>query len=324
MSESLAVLRRDLPLGLDLLRDVVLHPTFPPDEVRRKAAEIRAAIQRSEEEPDVVAGRALARLVFPAHPYGTPVRGTVESVARLTRDDVVRFHRQYVRPDTTIIAVVGAVTQDEARREIGGWTRPPSPPPPPPPPPAPGPAQTETIKRDYLTQATILLGRQAVNQTSPDYFPLSVAAYVLGGGSTSRLYARVREEGGLAYSVGSFLVPGKYGAGFTVSAQTRTGEAAKVIGIVRDELARLAREPVGEREVELAKAYLVGSFPLRLDTSSKVADFLVVVEDMGLGLDYADRYRELIRRVTAADVTRVAAKYFAPDTLSRVTVGNVP
>jgi zinc protease len=328
MSESLAVLRRDLPLGLDLLRDVVLHPTFPPDEVRRKAAEIRAAIQRSEEEPDVVAGRALARLVFPAHPYGTPVRGTVESVARLTRDDVVRFHRQYVRPDTTIIAVVGAVTQDEARREIvarfGGWTRPPSPPPPPPPPPAPGPAQTETIKRDYLTQATILLGRQAVNQTSPDYFPLSVAAYVLGGGSTSRLYARVREEGGLAYSVGSFLAPGKYGAGFTVSAQTRTAEAAKVIGIVRDELARLAREPVGEREVELAKAYLVGSFPLRLDTSSKVADFLVVVEDMGLGLDYADRYRELIRRVTAADVTRVAAKYFAPDTLSRVTVGNVP
>jgi zinc protease len=160
-----------------------------------------------------------------------------------------------------------------------------------------------------------------VNQTDPDYYPLAVASYVLGGGSSSRLYVRVREQGGLAYAVFSYLTPGKYGASFIVSAQTRTAEAPRVIEILRDELARIGRQPVSAREVDLAKSYLIGSFPLRLDTSAKVADFVVAVEELGLGLDYADRYRERIARVTGADVQRVAAKYFGPAAFSRVVVG---
>ncbi|MGH7393080.1 MAG: insulinase family protein, partial [Candidatus Rokuibacteriota bacterium] len=115
---SLSVLARDLGLGLDLLRDVVLVPTFPDDEVKRKVAEIQAAIKRSEQNPETVAARALARLVFPSHPYGRPVEGTRESVARLTRDDVTRFYRDHARPDTTIVGVVGAVTVGDARRAV--------------------------------------------------------------------------------------------------------------------------------------------------------------------------------------------------------------
>ncbi|MBI4594075.1 MAG: insulinase family protein [Candidatus Rokubacteria bacterium] len=328
LTASLAVLTRDLDLGLDLLRDVVLAPTFPAAELTRKVAEIQAAIQRAEENPESVASRALARLVFPGHPYGSPVEGTRESVGRLTRDDVVRFHRGHVRPDTTIVAVVGAVTVEEARRQVqarfGSWLRPAGPPPAPPSPPVSAPATRETITRPHLTQSTILLGGQAVSQAHPDYFPLVVASYVLGGGSASRLYRRVREEGGLAYAVGSFVAPGRHGASFTVSAQTRNAEAAKVTDIIRDELERLGREPVADRERSLATAYLTGSFPLRLDTSSKVADFLVAVEDAGLGLDYADRYRERITRVTAADISRVAARYLAPANLSRIVVGTGP
>jgi zinc protease len=324
MTGSLAVLRKNLGLGLDLLAEVVLTPTFPQDEVTRKVAQIQAGIKRSEEDPGIVAGRALARLVFPGHPYGRPVEGTVESVGKLTRDDVVRFHREYVRPDTTIIAVVGAITEDEARREVlarfGAWKAPTASAPSVPSAPSMPAARTESIEKD-LTQATILLGRQAIRQTDPDYFPLSVASYVLGGGSASRLYARVRDEGGLAYAVYSYVSPAKYGAAFTVSAQTRTAEVPKVLDIMREELARLGREPVNERELRLAKDYLIGSFPLRLDTSSKVADFVVAVEEQGLGLDYADRYKERVARVTAADVQRVAARYFAPDTFSRVVVG---
>lgn len=327
LTTSLAVLARDLPLGLDLLQDVVLTPTFPEAELKRKAAEIQAAIQRSEENPGAVAGRALAKLVFGAHPYGRPVEGTRESVGRLTRDDVVRFYGERVRPDSTIIAVVGAVTTADVRREIlarfGGWARPAAP--------APGvpfaavgtPPGTDTIKRD-LTQTTLLLGRTVVNQTDPDYYPLVVASYVLGGGSASRLYARVREESGLAYAVYGGVTPGKYGALFAVSAQTRTAEATKVMGLIEAELTRMQREPVPDGELAVAKDYLVGSFPLRLDTSSKVADFLVGVEEMGLGLDYADRYRALIGRVTGADVQRVATKYFGPPTFSRVLVGRMP
>jgi zinc protease len=106
-----------------------------------------------------------------------------------------------------------------------------------------------------------------------------------------------------------------------VSAQTRTAEAPKVIAMIREELARMGREPVAERELALAKQYLIGSFPFRLDTSGKVADFLVATEDRGLGLDYADRYKERIARVTAADVQRVAAKYFVPAAFNLVIVG---
>jgi zinc protease len=327
LTVSLAVLTRDLKLGLDLLADVVLRPTFPEAEVKRKTAEIQAAIQRSEENPEAVAARALSRLVFAGHPYATPVEGTRESVAQLGRDDVLKFWRGYVRPDTTIIAVVGAVTVDQARREIlsrfGAWPRPGGTPPVPPSPPVAMGASSETIKRD-LTQATILWGRQAVNQRHPDFYALSVTSYILGGGSTSRLYSRVREEGGLAYSVFGFLVPGKYGASFRVSAQTRTQEVAKVGQIFDEELTRLAREPVGDRELDLAKAYLIGSFPLRLDTSAKVADFIVAIEELGLGLDYADRYRERVGQVTAADVQRIAAKYLGPGDFHRVVVGQLP
>jgi len=324
LTASLSVLKKDVGLGLDLLAEVLLTPTFPDDELKRKAAQIQAAIKRSEEDPGTVAGRALAKLVFPSHPYGVPVEGTVESVGKLTRDDVVRFHRGYVRPDTTIIAVVGAVTVDEARREIvarfGGWKAPAEPPPTVSSVTPGATPQTQVIEKE-LTQATILLGRQAIRQTDPDYFPLTVGSYVLGGGSASRLYSRVREEGGLAYAVYSYANPARYGASFIVSAQTRTAEVPKVVEIMREELARMTREPVTERELKLAKDYLIGSFPLRLDTTSKVADFIVAVEEQGLGLDYADRYKERVAKVTAADVQRVAAKYFAPDTFNRVVVG---
>ena len=327
MTASLAVLKRDLPLGMDLLAEVVLTPAFPEAEVKRRVARIQAAIKRSEEDPGTVAWRALAPLIYASHPYGFPVEGTVESVGRLTRDDVVDFYRDRVRPDTSIIAVVGAITVDEARREVlarfGAWPRPAGPAPSIPTAGAAPPPKTERITKD-LTQATIVMGRQAIRQTDPEYFPLAVASYVLGGGSASRLYGRIREEGGLAYSVYSSLSPGKYGAALVVSGQTRTAEVPKVIDGIRAELTRLTRERVDERELRLAKDYLIGSFPLRLDTSSKVADFLVAIEEQGLGLDYADRYKALIAKVTAEDVQRAAAKYLPPEDFSQVVVGAAP
>jgi len=326
LTVALSVQKKDLALGLDLLSEVVLSPTFPAAEVTRKVAEIQAAIQRSEEDPGTVAIRALSRLVYPGHPYGRPVEGTRESVARLTRDDVVKFYERHARPDATVIAVVGAVTVDEARREItgrlGSWARPSDPPPSITPPTTAMTPREESIKRE-LTQSTLMFGRRAVRQTDPDYFPLSVASYVLGGGSASRLYTKVREESGLAYAVYSWVSPARYGAAFAVSAQTRTAEVPKVVTMIREELARMTREPVSERELSLAKQFLIGSFPFRLDTSAKVADFIAAVEDQGLGLDYPDRYKERIGRVTAKDIQDVAAKYFGPASFSLVTIGDI-
>jgi zinc protease len=327
LTVSLSVLRKDLGLGLDLLAEVVLSPSFPEDEFTRKVAQTQAAIKRSEEDPGTVASRALARLVFGSHPYAQPVEGTQESVARITRDDVVQFYRAKARPDTTVIVVVGAVTTDEARRGVlarfGNWPRPSGPAPKPTSPTPGGAPRAETIKKD-LTQATLMLGRQAIRQTDPDYFPLAVASSLLGGGSSSRLYGRVRDEGGLAYSVYSYVAPARYAASFVVGAQTRTAEVPKVLDLVRHELARMTREPVSDAELDRTKSYLIGSFPLRLDTSSKVADFITAVEVQGLGLDYADRYRAQIAKVTAADVQRVARRFFVPDGFERVIVGALP
>jgi zinc protease len=321
------VLRRDLALGLDLLADVLLSPAFPEAELRRKVKEIQVAIQRADESPDGLAARALRRLVFAPHPYAWPVEGTSESVAKLTREDVVGFYRDHLRPDATIIALVGAITVDEARREVtsrlGQWARPSTPVATLAMATVEGPPRVETIKRE-LAQATILMGRQATRQTDPDYFALAVASYILGGGASSRLYGRVRDEGGLAYAVWSDIGPSRYGASLIVGGQSRTAVVPKVIDLLRAEMVRMGREPVQDAELDLAKSYLIGSFPLRLDTTAKVASFVTTAEAQGLGLDYADRYRREIAKVTAADVQRVSGRFFAPDTFSRVVVGQIP
>ena len=321
---TLSVLKKDLSLGLDLLAEVLQQPVFPPDELARKVADIQGALRRSEQSPETLAGRALGPMIFPGHPYGRPSAGTIESVGKLTREQVVAFYRLHYRPDGASIVAVGDVTVVEIRQalmqRLSGWSAPPSALPPVPKPAPTARAETRTIKRD-LSQTTVLLGRPSIRQDDPDYFPLAVATYVLGGGSASRLYTRVREERGLAYSVYSTVQPGRYGSSYVVSLQTRTDSVALAVQLAREEMARIGREPIAEAELELAKSYLIGSFPLRLDTSGKLAGFLGAVEENGLGLDYPDRYRERIGRVTVADVRRVAAKYLDPGTFSSVMVG---
>ena len=323
VSVSVAVLKKDLDLGLDLLAEVLRQPAFPPDELQRKVKEIKGALERAEQSPETVVGRSLAEAVYPGHPYAHPTAGTIESVGRLTRDQVVRFHQEHYRPDAAVIAAVGDVTRDEIRgallARLSGWAAP-----------STGrqaipmasltpPAVNRAFTRD-LTQATVLLGRPGIRQDHPDYFPLVVANYVLGGGSASRLYTRVREERGLAYSVSSGLSPGRYGAAVIVSLQTRNEGVRDAVKLVKAEMTAMGRAPVTAAELALAKSYLIGSFPLRLDTSGKVARFLIGVEENGLGLAYPDIFKERVSRVTAADVERVAARYLDPTAFSTIVV----
>ena len=182
---KLSVLRKDLALGLDLLADALLRPTFPDAEFERNREEVQASVQRSEEDPGTVAARVLRRLVFPEHPYGRPVEGTEASLRAITRGDVVAFHRDAYRPERTIVAVAGDITAAEVRAELearlGGWSVAT------PAPATPGaaalglPSRTETIDR-ALTQATILLGQATVTRGHPDFYPLLVASQILGGG----------------------------------------------------------------------------------------------------------------------------------------------
>ncbi len=324
---SLSVLKKDLGLGLDLLAEVLTQPAFPEAEFERKVKEIQGAIRRSEENPESVAARALGEVLYPRHPYGHPVPGTVESVGKLTREQVMAFYREHYRADGAVLVATGDVIADEIRQELlrrlGSWQSSRSALPRPPQAPASPPVQSRSLKRE-LTQATVLLGRPAVGHGHPDYYPLLVASYILGGGSASRLYTRVREERGLAYDVGSYLAVGRYGAAFLVSLQTRTDGVADAVRLVREEMARMGREAVPEAELAKAKAYLIGSFPLRMDTTAKVVALLQTVEEFGLGLDYPARYRRAIEKVTAADIQRVSRRYLDPAAYSSVTIGKLP
>jgi len=321
---GLSVLKKDMALGLDLLAEVLLEPSFPEPELMRRSEEIVGGIQRAEQDPQTVANLAMAELLYPGHPYSRPVSGTVESVRRLTREQVVAFHRTNYRPDGIVISVVGDVTRGEVRRELlarlGAWAAPAAPRPAIAQAPASPPVKTRRIERN-LTQATVSLARPGIRQDHPDYLPLVVANYILGGGSASRLYMKVREERGLAYSVYSGLGPGRFGSSYFVGLQTRLEAVDEAVRLVKEELARMAREPVTARELGLAKSYLIGSYALRTDTSGKMAGLLVSVEENQLGLDWPDRFKAGISRVTAADIRRVAAVYMNPATFSSVTVG---
>ncbi len=322
-SVSLGVLARDLPLGLDLLAEALTEPTFPEDEVKRKIGDVQAALQSAESDPETVAGRALAPLLYPGHPYARPASGTVASVGGLDRDQVARFHRVHYRPDVTIVSVVGDVSAAEVRAglaaRLGGW-RPPATVRPITPVAAPtAPPEVRLLTRE-LTQTTVYLGRPAIRQADPDYPALVVAAYVLGGGSTSRLYTHVREERGLAYSVGASVGAARHGAAVIVSLQTRNQSADEAVRLVRETMRRMGEAEVSAAELDLAKAYLVGSYALRTDTTSKVAGLIASLEELGLSLDYPERYRQRIAAVTAADVRRAAARYLDPDSYSLVMV----
>jgi zinc protease len=324
---SLSVLKKDLGLGLDLLREVLLAPTFPDAELRRKVKEIQAAIHRSEENPESVATRELTALLYPGHPYGHPVAGTEASVGALARDQVVAFHRTRYRPDAAILSVVGDVKPAEIRQEIlrrfGSWSGTVGLLSLPPQAPAAPPAARRSVTRE-LTQSTVFLGRPAIRHDHPDYFPLLVASYILGGGSASRLYTKLREETGLVYWVGSHLSPRRYGSSIVVSFQTRTEGVKEAVRLVNEGMAAMGRTPVSDQELALAKSYLIGSYPLRIDTSSKMAGLLITVEELGLGLDYPDRFKAGVETVTAADVRRVARRYLDPVSFSSVTVGKRP
>ncbi|HSD51953.1 MAG TPA: pitrilysin family protein [Candidatus Methylomirabilis sp.] len=324
---SFSVLSRDLDLGLDLLADILLNPTFAPEELKRKAQEVLAGIKRKQEDPGEVAAEAFAALVFGPHRYGQPVEGTEASVPTITREDVVRFHQANYRPNKAILAVVGDVSLPDLKRRLearlGGWQ---------PggsafvPPPDPAPLTrpvVRTIQQD-VTQANILLGHLGVTRDNPDYYAIQVMNYILGGGGiTSRLTSKIREEQGWAYDVRSAFTPDKYVGTFTVSVQTKNPTAQDTIDAILAEMRRIREQPVTETDLTDAKAYLTGSFPLRLDTTGKIVRLLANIEYFGLGLDYVDRYAGFINSVTVADIQRVARKYLHPDRYALAVVADL-
>lgn len=320
---SLRVLRRDLDTGLALLADVLLRPALHAAELARRREAVLAAIRAAEDNPTSVAQKAFQPALFGDTPYGHPTEGTAQSVATLTRADVQAFYRRFYGPHGAAVVVVGDVSAGEARAAVAaalaGWRG--EPPPafvyPPLPPPA---TQTLRLVRP-VTQAGIVLGQLGIARDNPDFERLAVMNYLLGGGGfSSRLMDSIRTQAGLAYSVSSFFAALKSPGPFEIVMQTKTASVADAVARARAEVERLRREPVSEAELDEAKRYLTGSYPLRLDSNAKIADFIAQTWFYGLGHDYAETYIRRVNAVSIADVQRMAREYLHPDRFIEVVV----
>ena len=321
------VLTKDVELGFDLLSDIVRRPAFADSEFSRVKNQLLGELVSEQDDPSRIATIAFSKLVYSGHPYHWPVTGTEESLGTITREDVQHFHTREYLPNQTILVVVGDISEARAKALIAkyfaSWTR------------GDIPARqissplpinrpiTQLIDKD-LTQATIMLGHLGISRTNPDFYAVTVMNYILGaGGFSSRLMNSIRDNQGLAYGVGSHYDANLLTGSFAVSLQTRNETARQAIAAVLKELRGIRESIVTDQELAEAKAYLTGSFPLRLDTTSKVADLLSFVEFYGLGLNYFTDYPQSIDRVTKEDVQRTARQYLDPDHYALVLVGNL-
>jgi len=324
-SVSLTILKKDLAVGLELLAEILTSSTFPQGEIDRQKQAIIAGIRAQEEDPGAVAGKAFAAALFPQSPYGRPVEGTEASVKSLQAQSLKDFFSRYYRPNRSIMAVVGAVSEQEITQALNqalhGWSKGAASAAPA----APsniGGLQTLRIEKD-LTQANIILGHAGVPRGHPDYYALQVMNYILGGGGfSSRAMDSIRNERGLAYSVYSFFGADKSHGSFQFVMQTKNESAQEAVRLALEEIRRLREQLVSEQELNDAKNYMTGSFPLRFDTNRKVAGFLAQVELFELGLDYPNRYGALVAKVSREDVQRVAKQFLQPEKLITVIVGN--
>lgn len=321
---SLRILKKDLPLGLELLSDIVINPTFPEAEIERKKAEMIGGLLSEKDDPGTVAGKAFNEMIFGAHPYHRATNGTEESIPGITRDDIVAYYERFYRANNTIMSIVGDITEQEAieavSRYFGKWEKKEISPPLIPNAPLLEKRVVKLIDKD-LTQANIIIGHIGIERKNPDYYNLVVMNYILGGGGfSSRLMKDVRDNQGLVYGIHSNFDASLYPGSFAVSLQTKNETANRAIEAVLKEIKRIREEPVSDQEIDEAKSYLIGSFPLRIDTNAKIAGILTSIEYFGLGLDYFDRYPKLIGSVTKADITRVAKKYLDPERFAMVVV----
>jgi zinc protease len=321
---TLRVLKKDADHGFTLLADILMNPAFEEKEVLRLRSELLDELKGEKDDPGTVAGKAFDEIIFKGNPYRRPVNGDEKTVPKITRKDLVAFHDVYYRPNRTIVAIVGDIREAEAielvKKHFGKWAKkdvalPPFL--------SPDPLLKSVLKlidKD-LTQATVVLGHVGIDRKNPDFYSVAVMNYILGGGGfSSRLVNRIRDEQGLAYDVDSGFEANVMPGRFSVTLQTRNAAANQAIAAALVEIKRIRTEPVSDQELADAKAYLIGSFPLRLDTTGKLAGLLAVVELHGLGLSYFDDYPKAIAAVTKEDILRAAQKYINPDLYALVVV----
>ena len=320
-------LSEDLDLLLDILRDALLAPTFPAEQLEKLRGQIITGLQIRANDTRSMARLEFFKLAYPSdHPYSRSADGTVETVSAITRQDIVSFHRQHYGAGGMIVSVVGDLEPVAVARKLDArlGATPVLPQPSselPPLVPLTG-VQQRSVPLPGKTQSDIVLGIPGPTRAADDFLPARLANTILGVfGLMGRLGASVRDDQGLAYYAYSELTGGLGPGPWRISAGVNPANVSQATLSMRDEIRRLQAEPVPAEELADNKSYLVGSLPLHLETNSGVSGTLVNIELYRLGLDYLQRYPEMMMQITADQVQAAALKYLSADVYAMAVAG---
>ena len=309
--------------AVELLRLAITEPRFDPDAIERVRGQVLSHLRSRATDPDSIAGDTFDALAFPNHPYGSYLGGTIDSVTALTRADIVDAFARTIARDRIYVSAVGDITPEALGvlldRLLGGL----------PEAGAPEPPDARFALEPGLSvvafenpQSVVQFGHEGILRDDPDYIPAYILNTILGAGNfNARLMDELREKRGLTYSVRSYLLPKFHGAVIAGQFSSSNDRVAEAIAIVREEWRRIATQGVTQAELDAAKTYLTGAYPLRFDGNAPIARILVGMQMIGLPRDYVRTRNDQVNAVTLDEINRVAARIYKPDALHFVVVG---
>ena len=322
---QLRTLTAEREKAFDLLRLALNAPRFDEAPVKRIQSQMLASLRQQAKNPRKISGRLWSETVFPGHPYSKPSDGTEKTVATLTADDLKSFIRDRFSRDRLIIGVVGDISEEELKRRLDSvfgdlpatgrkFAIPET---------APAGKGKTLIVRKQIPQSMVILGHAGIKRDDADWYAALLVTRIFGGGGlSSRLFEEIREKRGLAYSVYAYLSPMEHSALLAGGVATQNARAAESLSVFRAEWQKLAETGVTAKELETAKTYMNGSFPLRLGSSRGIAGMLVSIQISDLGMDYIKKRPSLINAISLDEANRVAKRLYKADDLTVVIVGD--
>jgi zinc protease len=315
---------RAMETALDTLTKVLAEPSFPAEDFERVRQNRLVGLRLAEQDPKTVGSKALYRAVFGDHPYASDSSGTRESVAALTREDMIGFHRRYFTAANATVAIVGALDRKQAEqladRVTAGLPEGAAPSDLPP------VAELDAGKLERISfpssQTHVYLGQPGMARGDPDYFTLYVGNHILGGsGLVSQLMHEVREKRGLSYSAYSYFSPMAERGPMIMGLQTQNAKAEEAREVMLDTLRRFVEAGPTDDELEAALKNITGGFPLRIASNSNIVQYLAVIGFYDLPLDYLDRFNERVSAVTKEQIRDAYSRRVHPERLAVVLVG---
>ncbi len=310
---------------LELMADIVLHPSFPEDELELTKQNSLQGLIAQRGQPSFLASERISRVIYGEHPYAV-VAPTPQSIEATTREKLIEFHRRIFIPNNAVIFITGDVSSSEITKRLeelfGEWRQGELPQMQAFVLPSRNKREMHIVDRPGSAQTNIIIANPAIDRTSPDYFPMLVMHTILGGTASARLFMNLREEKGYTYGAYSNLDARREAGSFRVSSEVRAAATGASLHEFFYELDRIRNEKVSEKELNDAKSYLTGVFPLRLETQEGLIDQILNIKMYDLPDDYLQTYRDRVRAVTLDDVQRAAQTYVTPDRAAIVIVGD--